>query len=288
MGKRLLVTHQHPDMDAIGSVWLLKRFDSEEYGSAEVVFVPSGGVVSHEVLVDHGVERDEVEHVDTGGGKFDHHNEAQTDSSAARLVLDYLRKKYTHLREDTALERMVEFINKTDHFDSFHWPEPENDRYQFMLEEILYGHKMGGHGDDASVVALGIVCLDAIYSKFKLVVEAEQEIAEKGVVFESGYGKCLGIESSNDSVIKIGQKMGYNVVIRKDPEVGNIRIKAAPLPELDLTPVYQQIHEKDSVGTWYFHPGKHMLLNGSRKHLGQVASPLSLKAVIEIVKGVQT
>jgi hypothetical protein len=200
-------------------------------------------------------------------------------------VHDYLVQKYPDLGNDKALSRVVAFINGTDHFESYFWPEPNHDRYVFGIENILNGFKLGGHGDDADLVALGMDCLDGAYTMMKILIEAETEIG-KGVVFESGFGKGIGIESSNDAVMKHAQKMGYAIVVRKDMELGNVRIKAAPLPEIDLTPVYEKILKLDKEGSWYFHPGKHMLLNGSRKNLGQKATQLSLKQVIEILKGI--
>lgn len=286
MSKKLIVTHQNPDVDAIGSVWLLKRFDREDYFEAKTSFVPAGETISEAQLNDLGISLIEVTHVDTGMGEFDHHSEEKDSGSAAELVFNYLKKKHADLERDGALARVVTFINETDHFGSYFWPEPTADRYIFTLEQMLNGYKLGGHGDDHDLVELGMKCLDGAYSMMKIVLEAREELTTKGSVFETVFGKALGITSSNDAVIKQGQKMGYTIVVRKDPELGNIRIKAAPLPEIDLTRVYEAIRKRDTVGTWYFHPGKHMLINGSRKHIGQVPSPLSLEDVIGIIRGI--
>lgn len=285
MHDSVIVTHLNPDVDAIGSVWLLKRFDKENYKLAKVVFVPAGEKLSVVETTSLGVSESEVVHVDTGGGEFDHHDEEGVNTCAARKVHEYLIQKYPDLASDEALQKVVAFINGTDHFESYFWPEPNHDRYVFGIENILNGFKLGGHGDDSDLVALGLDCFDGAYTTFKILIEAQKEIS-KGVEFDSVFGKGIGIESSNDAVMKQAQKMGYAVVVRKDVELGNVRIKAAPLPEIDLTRVYKKITSIDKEGSWYFHPGKHMLLNGSRKNLGQKASPLSLKQVIEIVGGV--
>jgi DNA primase len=126
-----------------------------------------------------------------------------------------------------------------------------------------------------------------IFKTRLLLEEAREDIEENAIEFETKWGKCMGIESSNDSTIKLGQKLGYNLVIKKDPELKNIRIKAAPLPEIDLTKLHKKIKENDEQGTWYLHPGKHMLLNGSKKHIGQKPSPLSLKEVIKLAKSIK-
>lgn len=285
MKKKLIVAHQNPDLDAIGCIWLLIRFNENDYKGAEVAFVPAGKKIEKVKLSEIGIEKDEVTHVDTGGGEFDDHTNTKSGESSSVLVFNYLKNKYKHLKDDRALEKVVAFINKTDHFEQYFWPEPDNDRYMFMLEQILNGYKLGGHGNDEEVVTLGKKCLDGVYSMTKILIEAKEEL-KQGIEFETRWGKAIGILSSNDSVIKLGQKLGYNVVIRKDPQLGNLRIKAAPLSEIDLTPVFDKIREQDKLGTWYFHPGKHMLINGSRKHLGQKPSPLTLESAIKIVGGV--
>ena len=117
----------------------------------------------------------------------------------------------------------------------------------------------------------------------KILAEAETEIA-KATVFESDFGKALAIESSNDAVMKVAQKMGYRVVVRRDPQYGSIRIKAVPEPDIDLTDVYTKIMALDKTGTWYFHAGKHMLLNGSSKNMKHTATPLSLQTIIELLQ----
>ena len=46
--RKLIVTHHAPDLDAISSVWLLKRFDTQRYGTAKVAFVDPGKTISLE------------------------------------------------------------------------------------------------------------------------------------------------------------------------------------------------------------------------------------------------
>ena len=278
MNKKLIVTHKNPDLDAIGSVWLFKRFGKEEFKNAEVGFVRAGDTY-RKAPAD---EDERVIHVDTGMGKFDHH---QTDqrTSAAQLVFEHLQKQRKDLARNEALKRVVAFLTETDHFAAFFWPEPTNDRYQFMLEQILNGFKLGGHGDDQALLRLGLTCLDGVYSMMKIVVEAEEEL-KKGKEFKTRFGKALGILTQNDAVIKLGLKRGYKVVVRKDPEAGNIRIKAAPVPETDLTKTYKAVKKQDTEGTWFFHSSRKMLLNGSSKRPGQTPSALSLEQVIKILK----
>lgn len=283
---KLIVTHGSPDLDAVMSVWILKKFDRERFGEAQTAFVLAGDEISDSKLRELGTRRAEVVHVDTGMGEFDHHTEELADKPvcAASLVRDRVVEVHPELGEDEALERMVEHAVKIDHFEECYWPEANNDRYMFQLSDILKHIKTVG-GKDEDVVKFGIQALDAIYAGFGSRVAAEEEM-KKGREFETRWGKALGVVSNNDEVVKYAQKEGYRLVVRKDPDEYHVRIKAVPGKEIDLTEVYEKIREKDPEATWFLHPAKTMLLNGSRKHEGQVPSGLGLEEVVEILKSV--
>lgn len=283
-----MATHSSPDLDAVASVWLLKRFDEQHFGRAEVRFVMAGDRVSPVLLEELGISNEEVEHVDTGLSRFDHHSErlALAPVSAASLVRDYLIELHPELAEDKALERMVKFVVEVDHFGEIEWPEPNSDRYLFMLDEILKFLKTTGETDE-QVVGFGTRALESVYSAFGARVAAEREVEEKGKEFETIWGKGLGLLTSNDASMKYAQKAGYQVVVRKDPELGNVRIKAVPDKNIDLSEVYEKISGRDPQASWYFHPARTMLLNGSQKGQHKVPSQLSLAEVIEILESVK-
>jgi len=278
------VTHINPDLDAVASVWILKRFDKQHFGKAELKFVSAGDRISPVEMRDKGLEADDVVHVDTGLGEFDHHSEklANKRICAASLVRDHMVKVHSELAEDVALLRMVDHVVEIDHFGEIFCPEPNADRYMFGLVEILHHLKTIGKSDE-EVVEYAMVALESIYSSFRARVAGEREMKE-GVEFKTRWGKGLGVKTPNDEVIKLAQKSGYKVVVRKDPQLGNVRIKAVPGEAIDLTDIYEKISQRDSQASWYFHPAKTMLLNGSRKQQNQVASKLSLKEVIEIIR----
>jgi len=281
---KLIVTHFSPDLDAVGAVWLFKRFDESEFSGAEVVFVNPGDQISDIELAKWGMTRKEVVHVDTGLGDFDHHTEsAGKGVSATSLVFDYLKRKYKDLEKNEALVRMVDFMTKVDHFEEVDWPEPNNDRYAFFIEPVLKAIKQKQEIDDNKVIEFGMLALDGVYIEMERKVDAEREMG-KGTEFETQWGKGIGFETSNDAVMKLGLKSGYKVVVRKDPDLENVRIKASPRKGIDLTGVYNRISKIDKKGSWYLHPEKAMLLNGSSKKPTQTPSPLSLKEIIEVLK----
>lgn len=282
---KLLVTHENPDMDAIGAIWLFKRFGGSGFDAAEYYFVHAGDRVDVDTLEARGLSEDEVVHVDTGLGRFDHHQPDNTAHDSATLrTYSYLAEKFPAVREDAALKRVVGFINETDHFASYFWPEPDKDRYVFMLEEILAGLRSSEHFSDREVVEFGMLCYDGAYTAMKIRIKAEEDLETKGREFESVWGKALAIMNKNDEVVKLAQKRGYVVVVRKDEVTGAIRIKTAPDPTISLKNVYAQIKKMDQEGTWYYHPSGHMLLNGSKKHMGQVPTKLTLDAVVALLK----
>ena len=269
---KTIVTHINPDPDAITSVWLLRRFE-KEFSEAKVEFVAAGETIDGQPA---DINPDIV-HVDTGGGQFDHHDTNER-TCAAKRILDYLQNKYDYIREDEALERLVEVVIGDDHFEECDWPEALADRYSFMFGDILDGLKRNNTLTDHGLVDLGCTCLDGIYTSLKLKIEAEEEI-ENGKEFETKWGKALGLVSKNDEVLTVGMKNGFVVVVRKDPD-GMIRIKAQPQSGVDLTEIYEKVKEKDSEATWFLHASKKMLLNGSYKNPSAKFSKLSLEEIV--------
>lgn len=284
--RRLIVTHHAPDLDAIGSVWLLKRFASEIYADAPVTFVNPGETISRTAAEQLGFTLDLTTVVDTGHGQFDHHqpDRAVQRICASSLILDYLKQEYPHLMNDAVLDSLVEYITEIDHFGEVNWPDSAHWRYSFMIHELIRGLEFQNPYDDTALLNFGMQCLDAAYSALKQNLRAYEILAHKSVEFELKEGKAIAVESRNDDTMKMAQKQGFVLVVRKDPKQGHVRVKARPDSSIDLRPLYETIIEKDRVGTWYYHNSGKMLLNGSRKHRNQVASPLTLEQVVHLVK----
>ena len=271
LAMKTIVTHIGPDLDAITSVWLLKTF-FPEWREASLAFVPAGKTLQ-------GMEPDsdpEILHVDTGFGKFDHH-QSDSDTCAAKLV-------YEQLKPDDALARMVEVVNDIDHFREVFFPNPTADTWDFSMIAIIDGWRLIYADDPLKLVAVTMECLDAIYKAFQNKVWAEREIKEKGKEFETKWGKALGVETTNDEVVYLGKKMGYSLVVRKDPRKGYLRIKSLPKDEIDLTPVYNTLQKRDPAATWFLHASRHMILNGSTKNPEMKPTTLSLREIVEVLQ----
>lgn len=273
----LIVTHKNPDLDAIASVWLLKRF-AKEFSEAQVEFVNAGSTYK-----DRPADEDNnIVHVDTGLGCFDHH-ETDERTCAAKKVFDFLAKNKNLSKQKKALDRLIKIVVEDDHFDDCYWPEADNDRYNFFLTGILDGLKKGESFSDSEVVKFGMVCLDGILASLKLKIEAEEAIDDHGFIFTSRWGQALAIESKNDEVLKVAQKQGYILAARKDSG-GMVRIKAQPKSKVNLTETYQALKKLDNKATWFLHASKKMLLNGSYRNPDMVPSKLGLAEVIKVLK----
>jgi hypothetical protein len=301
---KIIVTHMSPDWDAITSVWLLKKYLSG-WQEAEVRFVPAGLSFKNVKLKTKNVEQkdpieeigeDEVIHVDTGLGPLDHHQTQDRNVCAASLTWDYVLSKFKDAHDmmtsehKEAVTRIVKLVVAIDHFGEVFWPDAAADRYEFSLIGVLEGLKYEKQNNDKTYLEFGISCLNALVAEFENRIWAEKEIKEKGITFETSYGSGMGFETLNDTVLKLAQKMGYVLVVRKDPRKGYIRIKTLPEQNgkkgIDLTAVYEQLKKMDPDATWFLHVSKKMLLNGTPKNPKMVPTKLSLKEIISVLKSV--
>src|SRR3989304_8840869 len=87
LAQKIIVTHQSPDFDGIPAIWLLKRFHPD-FADARLAFVPVGDATYNNEPVDSNLN---VLHVDTGMGKFDHH-QTNDFTCGAKLVYEWLCK----------------------------------------------------------------------------------------------------------------------------------------------------------------------------------------------------
>ena len=229
MNNKLIVMHHHPDLDAIGAAWLLVRFLKNEFGDASFAFVPAGSTYKNMV-----VDSDpNIVHVDTGGGKFDHHDKVRAELSATVLVYRYVLKKVKDLSKDNALKSLVDFVNEIDHFGEYNWPDPTNTRYAFMLSNVITSLHALNIYSNTDVVELSFKYLDSVYQYLKDFFRSKNEIKD-GYEFYSRYGRGIALESGSDSIMKLAQMMGYDLVVRKDPRTGFMKIKSAPKDGVNL------------------------------------------------------
>lgn len=321
---RKIVTHKSCDIDAISSVWLIKRF-YPNWDGAEVEFVNAGeklsGSYEHENEPIETVDGIKTIHVDTGMGALDHHQTSDMNTCGAKKTLDFILKEassslHKHEIKKEAVMRIVELIIDDDHFQEVYYPDANHDIYEFGIVAIIQGYKLLYQKDDVKLCEFIFECLDSVLQNFEKKIWAEREIKEKGVEFKSKWGRALAIETINDEVLKTAQMMGFVLVVRKDTNGGFVRIKALPdrrvtasearqsqetalslsqssgqasAPRndslgIDLTETYEKLKSMDPKATWFLHASKRMLLNGSTKNPDMKGSKLTLDQVIDILR----
>lgn len=322
---KIIVTHSSPDLDAITSVWLIKKF-LQGWENSSVQFVPAGerlsrgpvgsfppasapptsssmravGNLATSATPTNPIDRigqDEVIHVDTGLGPLDHHQTLSDAVCGASLTWDYVRANSSEFKVTNsdrtkqkieAISRIVRVVVQIDHFREVFWADPTADYHEFGLEGILDGLKLQKPDQDEYYVEFINSCLDALLHNFENRLWAEREIKENGQIFATSFGKGIGFETINDDVIKLAQKMGHVIVLRKDPRKGYVRIKALPKAEnkkesIDLTLAYEKLRKMDPDATWFLHISRKMLLNGSVKNPKMRPTKLSLSDIIKVL-----
>jgi hypothetical protein len=269
---KTIVTHIGPDLDAVAAIWLIKLY-VPGWEEAGLAFVPAGLTLEGKAPD----ENPDIIHVDVGSGKFDHH-QLTTDTCAAKLVFESLGK------EDEALRRLIDVVNDIDHFREAFFPNPTADFWNLGIHTIIDGWRLTYADDPLKLVSVCMDCLDGAYRSMQSKVWAEKDIEGKGQIFETPWGKGLGVETVNDEVIHLGQKMGYRLVVRKDPNKGYVRVKALPVPEINLAKAFEMLKSKDPSATWFLHASNHMILNGSTKNPDMKPTKLTLQELMDCLK----
>lgn len=275
---KIIVTHFNPDFDAVATLWLIKRF-LKGWKEAELKFTPPGKYLIDDQPVD---SNPDILYVDTGLGKFDHH---QTNDfiCAATLVWEEIKKETG--KEDQAIERLVEIVNQVDHARDLTWPEADDDRYEMMLHMILEGFKRVGSEEETSqrIIDFGLKALDGAWKILQEKVKAEEELKE-GQEFKTRWGKAIALETRNDGVLFLGEKRGYCLVARLDIKNGHLKIYARWDKKVDLTKAYEEFKKRDPEPYWFLHSSKAILMNGTLSQPDYQPTKLSLDEIIEILK----
>lgn len=278
---KIIITHLNPDQDAVCSSWLIYRF-FPGWKTAKFEFVPAGETLGQRPPDDNH----DIIHVDTGLGKFDHHHTSDKHQCAASLVLQYIKQRRFIRRnsiDEQALDRMIAVVLDVDHAGDKLWPQAESDRYEFFLEPILDGLKMGEDKLISEEISrFGFTALDGIFSEMKAKISAEKIIAE-GIEFSSRWGRGVGMKTENDVVLTLAERQNFMVVVKKDPQKGNVRIYAHPTSGADFTQASEEISRRDPNSDWFLHASKRLLLNGSRANPKMRPTKLSLEEIIKIL-----
>lgn len=278
---KLIVTHIHPDLDAIMSSWLLVRFDKPQYGDAQFAFVPAP--TTYKNLPPDNDPR--VVHVDVGEGKFDHHKPGGFATCASKLVWEELIAEGLISPTDEALKGMVGIALEIDTFADCYWPGTDSPRMALMLHEIIPAlHRLQTH-DNEAVLRMVFVYLDGVYQRLKDWEKSREAIME-GEEFSCVWGRGITVKTSADDASKVAQKMGYEIVVLEDTKHGYLKIKTAPGVKLSLQSLYDKIALREDPKRWVYHNSGHMLFSGSDKGQLKERTQLKLNDLLSMIEEV--
>jgi len=273
---KIVVTHIRPDLDACASVWLVKRF-MPNFAEAELEFVPSGDTR----LMEPADADPQVLHVDTGMGKFDHHQFRERLSAAARIFAHLEKNCRFSKIELRALERLVELVTMIDNFEEVDFPNPTSDIYELSIVQILEGVKLSEKSDHV-VMEFMLLALDGLFGILKRKVVAEEELSQ-AEEFMAKKHRCVFIKSKSKEASKLAEKSGFCLVLLQDPDRKNINIRVHPRAKFNLDKVYEAISKLEGEDKWFYHASGHLLLNGSNSH-PQPATKLKVREIINIIQ----
>lgn len=276
-----IITHINPDLDAITSCWLIKRF-LPGWEKAEIDFVPA----TNSFYKIPGVDEDpNILYVDVGRGKLDHHDTGDY-LSATKLCWEYIKSQRKEQKlsflEENSLEKIVDVVTQIDNARDLNWEEVNKERYQFYFHLIIEGLRGCGEAD-SQVMEFGFRGLDAILLIIKSRTRADEELT-RGIVFQTRWGKAIGLESKNRQVLLRGEEQGYVLVVKKDPESGGVQIYSRWDSSVDLSEIYSQVKKLDPNSDWFLHSSKKLLLNQAGANPHMRPTKLSLSQIIALLK----
>jgi hypothetical protein len=206
----VIVTHQSPDFDAVGAVWLLKRYNDMEDGFVEFVNTgnPSLNILNQaEAVVDTGKIYDPLIL------RFDHHQlpgKAANETCATKQVYDYLLQKGRRIEHLYPLIELIFFDDtgqtKKDCFQT----------QQVGIHSVLKGFsktkQKDGTRSDYDTLEFGMSLLDCIDQNLKTISEARKSL-EDHVVYRSKDNKLWALENASEDVSSAAFEQGADIVL---------------------------------------------------------------------------
>ncbi len=274
---KTIVTHLSPDIDAITSVWLLRRY-LPEWDNAQVAFVNAGDTQGGKAPDDDP----DIIHVDTGFGRFDHHDTDEHVSASMRVLEFLIEEKHVYANHKHVLERLIDVVTDIDHFKEGTIEGAGDDFYDLYITSILYGFR-NMTTDDTEIVHFGSQMIEAAFYSLQQKVRAEKEI-ELGMIFESKWGKSLALETTNTHPCWVALKQGFQLVVMKHSKRGNVRVMKLPDIGETFEELYDALAKKDPWASWFYHSSGSMIINGSGIKPDAVPSKLTLRQVVNLLK----
>ncbi len=261
-----IVGHLAPDLDCLVAIWILVRFGGAADASLE--FVPAGRTLD-------GAPPDAdptIVHVDTGGGRFDHHHTSDPSLSAAELV----RRAFAP--GDEALRRMVDQVTRIDNAEAGHG------RYAgcFNITDLIAGYNALYPNKPCHVAQAMLPNLDAWYEHEQRSLRLERAFNRR-LEFRTRWGLGIAMAGDDGGSSRLAYSHGAVLYAYRDRR-GYMGVAAQRRSSVDLEPVYQDLKRVDAKADWYLHPSRRLLLCGTPKAPPRVPSALSLEQLVDVLK----
>lgn len=261
-----IVGHLAPDLDCLTAIWILVRFGGA--CDASLRFVPAG-----HTLDDRPPDADpQIVHVDTGGGRYDHHHIAARGVCAAELVRRHIAP------EDEALERLVHQVNQIDNAVA-----PPASHGFFNVNALVNGYNLLFPNRPHHVAYAMLPNLDAWYEHETRQIRLEHAFARR-IEFDTPWGLGIAMEGDDGGSSKLAYRHGA-VLYAYRTRHGWMGIAAQSRSNVDLSLIYHDLQMVDADADWYLHPGKRMLLCGTPKAPPRAPSRLSLDELVRVIQG---
>jgi hypothetical protein len=263
-----IVAHLAPDLDCIVAIWMFRRFGGAP--DCRLRFVPAGTTLDN-LPVDSDPR---IIHVDTGLGRFDHHQRHVRTLSAAELV------RRTLAGHDEALERMIRQVTLIDNALP---SEPTGSNMGMLADSfnILYEH------EPERVVELMLPNLDAWYAHEVRQVQLAAAFANR-IEFTTPWGRGCAMQGPYGGSSLLAYRSGAVLAVYREERHNWMGVAAQSRSNVDLTALADVLRSRDPDADWYLHPSKRLLLCGTDKAPAKRLSALDLAGLIAIIEGLDT
>lgn len=304
-----LLTHEHPDLDALLSLWLLRRFGRERYPGIEhipVHFAPAG-VLPDDLHPDVLEQERGILAVDTGGGRLDTHSRdgvldpARRATCAALLVAQDLK-----VDQHPSLEKLLRFVTLQE-LEGRSIASHEPIDHLVALPNLVRGlHLLHPQAPERVLEQVSIL-FDAMMATEEEWTQAQADAAAglKRVLQDSGL-VLLALQSDSSAASRAARFQGADVVIHRSGAgatgitlrhngllaqcslqglAAAVRLAeglAAGLSHEDLGSQERELARLGMVDGWFLHDSYRILSRGSLKHTVHDPSGLSLPVLMEL------
>jgi hypothetical protein len=260
----IIVGHVSPDLDCLCAMWILRRW--HHLADAALRFVSAG-----HTLDDQPADSDPlVTHVDTGGGRFDHHADADTSLSATELV------RRAVAPDEPVLRRMADDVTRLDHARAISGTAPD-------IRDLIEGYNLLYRDQPERVADMTFANFDAWYAYESRQQRLDDAFADR-IEFETPWGPGIAMESDEGGSARLAFGAGAVLYVYRDGR-GNMGIAARSRGPVDLTHVLRDLRRVDPDADWFLHPSRRLLLCGTPKSPPRVPSRLTLEELIGVLRG---